>query len=265
MGKLFEYLKLYEDVENEVQRNSLVPDNQTGYSRLNRRRFASTLSNVFRLKQQFGYKRLLEIGPYKGFTPVAYRKLGFDVTIVDVPEYTEMEFLKHTWEYYGIESYGCNLNSGRLPFSDEAFDIIVCCETIEHFNFNPIPAVREMHRLLGCGGGVYITVPNQAYIRNRLKLLVGLSVSPPIQYFFANLDPSDDMKFGLHWKEYTMAELTELFERCDFEIIEKCFFTFYLNRSGSLLKKTLQRSMRLMTRLAPQFGNSLYIFARKVY
>lgn len=46
-----------------------------------------------------------------------------------------------------------------LSFSDEVFDRIVSCETIEHVPY-PKKALEELHRVLKPGGKVYLTCPN---------------------------------------------------------------------------------------------------------
>ncbi|MEW5984325.1 MAG: class I SAM-dependent methyltransferase [Acidobacteriota bacterium] len=50
----------------------------------------------------------------------------------------------------------------RLPFSREAFDIVVSSECIEHTQ-DPLLAVREMCRVLRIGGTLVLTVPNRIW------------------------------------------------------------------------------------------------------
>lgn len=47
----------------------------------------------------------------------------------------------------------------NLPFSDESFDVIVSCETIEHLP-DPANALKEMARVCCAGGTLYLTTPN---------------------------------------------------------------------------------------------------------
>jgi SAM-dependent methyltransferase len=47
----------------------------------------------------------------------------------------------------------------HLPHPDEAFDVVVSCETIEHV-LTPREAVRELARVLRPGGQLLLTTPN---------------------------------------------------------------------------------------------------------
>lgn len=47
----------------------------------------------------------------------------------------------------------------NLPFADASFDIVVSCETIEHVP-DPWAALREMHRVTGPDGRLFLTTPN---------------------------------------------------------------------------------------------------------
>ncbi len=44
----------------------------------------------------------------------------------------------------------------RLPFDDRAFDIVLCCETLEHVP-NPITTLNELARV--CRGRIHLTIP----------------------------------------------------------------------------------------------------------
>ena len=47
----------------------------------------------------------------------------------------------------------------QLPYTDESFDIVVSCETIEHLP-DPYSALLEMARVCRSGGLLYLTTPN---------------------------------------------------------------------------------------------------------
>jgi ubiquinone/menaquinone biosynthesis C-methylase UbiE len=91
----------------------------------------------------------------------------------------------HTGSYLGVDvseaaveaARGLGLNAqviedaSRLPFPDASFDLAVCLEVLEHL-VDPQLAASEMLRILRPGGRVLVTVPNVAYWRRRLDLLV---------------------------------------------------------------------------------------------
>jgi 2-polyprenyl-3-methyl-5-hydroxy-6-metoxy-1,4-benzoquinol methylase len=47
----------------------------------------------------------------------------------------------------------------RLPFADQSFDTVICCETIEHV-LDPHAAIRELARVLAPGGRLFLTAPS---------------------------------------------------------------------------------------------------------
>lgn len=44
-------------------------------------------------------------------------------------------------------------------FNDNEFDNVICCEVLEHL-YDPLPAIKEAHRVLKHGGKYIITVPH---------------------------------------------------------------------------------------------------------
>lgn len=52
----------------------------------------------------------------------------------------------------------------KVPFEDNSFDIVICCDVLEHVN-DPRESIREMMRVLKEGGSLYLLVPNYLYPR----------------------------------------------------------------------------------------------------
>jgi 2-polyprenyl-3-methyl-5-hydroxy-6-metoxy-1,4-benzoquinol methylase len=62
-----------------------------------------------------------------------------------------------------------NLTDDRLPYNDNAFDAIICVETIEHVLPSKIDVfVRELRRILKPGGGwLFITTPHAENLKEK--------------------------------------------------------------------------------------------------
>jgi SAM-dependent methyltransferase len=165
-----------------------------------------------------GGKNILEIGPYLGLVSLALKDLGYGVSAVELPEFWRSPSLQALFNKNNV-SYACaNLRDRKLPYDSHSFDAVIICEVIEHLNFNPLPVLKEINRILKKGGYLYIGMPNQARIQNRLKLLMGRSINEPINNFLKRLVVS------LHWREYTLAETAEMLESMGFAASKKYFF-----------------------------------------
>jgi SAM-dependent methyltransferase len=57
-----------------------------------------------------------------------------------------------------------------FPFPDDAFEVVWCSEVLEHL-FDPVFAVREMHRILRPGGRLLVTVPYHGRFKDVLIAL----------------------------------------------------------------------------------------------
>lgn len=69
------------------------------------------------------------------------------------------------------EFHQIDLDSGRVPLADDAADIVVAVETIEHLE-NPRAFVRELTRLCRPGGMLIVTTPNQLSFLSKLTLVL---------------------------------------------------------------------------------------------
>ncbi len=79
--------------------------------------------------------------------------------------------LEHT-RALGFNAVAANVEDG-LPFEDEAFDLVIFGEVIEHL-VDPDAALLHLSRVLERGGRLIVTTPNIAAWFNRLLLLVGI-------------------------------------------------------------------------------------------
>jgi SAM-dependent methyltransferase len=105
-----------------------------------------------------------------------------------------------------------------LPFADESFDIVILHNVIEHLS-DPSRVLRESFRVLAHGGILSVVTENQACLRNRLKLLMGMSIYFPLNRWMSQEDrveKSGRLVFTGHVREYTQQEIKQMLHRSGF-------------------------------------------------
>jgi SAM-dependent methyltransferase len=236
---------------------------------LHRDRLWSTVSH-FGLWDVKG-KDVLEIGAFYAYTPFVFKANGNRVTVLEGPDPVVFP-LKDLYARRGIdivwldlgEVFGnADLSKHRLAFDDDAFDVITCWETMEHFNFNPVGFVKEVRRVLRPGGIATLTVPNRAKLDYRFKMAVGRPHGEPVGSYYEYYNYGGKF-MGWHWREYTLREFVELFEKAGFQIVEASHLTAFQNRPHeSPLRKAKQALARLACAVVPASGTNCVLTVRK--
>ena len=174
---------------------------------------------------------------------ICLAKLGFDVVAADIPEYMSMPEQKERFDRRGIKTASVRLQDYVLPFKDESFHAIIMCEVLEHLNFNPLPLLKEINRVGAANSLFYLSLPNLAYYKNRLKFLFGHSMLQPISSYFDQLDPSKLEIVKGHWREYTGAETVDMLKRLGYDIYQQYYFSIVDEMKNPTVKNRLTRSV----------------------
>jgi 2-polyprenyl-3-methyl-5-hydroxy-6-metoxy-1,4-benzoquinol methylase len=214
-------------------------------------------------ESKFDDKRVLEISSFLGVMDIAMAKMGFEVHTFDIPEFQNNCTLNKLYEEYNVHPSSGYLHEvwkNALPYPDNHFDAVIFSEVIEHLNFNPIPIFQEMNRILKQDGILYITTPNQVHLMNRLKILMGRSIRNSITDSVIQVDKTRQTICGIHWREYTLSELTELLEVTGFKKTRHKYSFMGQKSTSPLLKKIFYAACGL---LYPQAGDSITIIAKK--
>jgi SAM-dependent methyltransferase len=197
-------------------------------------------------------KKILEIGSFLGPVSISLKRMGYSVYALDIPEFYQSSSLKSLYAKHAIPFAGQNLRKRQLPYECNCFDAVILCEVIEHLNFNPLPVFKEINRVLKKDGYMYIRMPNQSSLENRVRLLLGKSIHNPIDDYFAQLDKHDNMIVGLHWREYTMSEAVRLIEKMGFKTTLTYYFWEPGSRECSRFKALLERCLYYVPSFRPQ-------------
>ena len=230
--------------------------------------YVRTVEDIIRFARQLpsgpGSSRsnisILEIGAFSGVVSAILRSYGFSVTAQDIPLFMKDPVLQEHYADLGISTVASNLADLPVPLGDSKFDFIVCCEVIEHLNFNILPVFRDFHRMLKPQGILYIGTPNQANIVKRLLALKGDSTNEPIERLEWQLDPNGAYSVGMHWREYTAAELRASLKMTGFSEVLHRFCHFNDRRASVFWRRTF---VSAMYRVFPDFLPAQVIVGKK--
>ncbi len=219
--------------------------------------------------------RVLEIGPFYGYVPFLLRNQSVSYAIIEGPEpaveplmalYEQARVEVHLLDFFEIFGPTRGANHA-LPFPDDSFDLVICWETMEHFNFNPVKFVRELHRVCSPGAKIHITVPNKVSFQALAGLLSRVKLPQSIKSYFEFENYQSDGKtafYGFHWREYTPEELSALFREAGFKV-EVCETHIVFHDHGHLAAK--RRLLRFLNksvgRLFPRHGTNVFLTAVK--
>lgn len=96
-------------------------------------------------------KKTLDLGCAYGHLALMLKLRGDDVSASDMTdEYTSRKMFREQ----GIKFIKNNIEKKDLPGK---YDLVTCTETIEHFNSNPLPAIKRMYNALNPGGHLFLS------------------------------------------------------------------------------------------------------------
>jgi SAM-dependent methyltransferase len=153
-----------------------------------------------------GAGRVLELGadPFV-FTQVLVEQ-GVEPVLAGQPrgvwtrEPNGVEPVRLRWAQHDerLELHRFDAERDLWPFADEAFDVVVCMEVLEHLAYSPAHLLHEANRVLRDGGVLLLTTPNALAAETVSKVLRGQSFGE----CYSGYGPSDR-----HNREYTRAEV----------------------------------------------------------
>jgi SAM-dependent methyltransferase len=197
-------------------------------------------------------------------------QMGFQVTGADLSPAAA--------ELLGDRFRQTDLN-GALPWDDASFDVVSSIEGIEHLE-NPHAYLRELHRVLRPAGRLFLTTPNIASLRSRVRFFGSAffhkDPSPlneegrdPLHHI--NLRPLHLLRYDLHTNGFQIEEVgcTHIKPISFVYAIFTPWMWLYTRTAFRKEKNALQRKRNRQIRRAllsrpVLFGENLLIVARKV-
>ena len=186
-------------------------DELKGYVEADFKRFVYTLSLV---PEKSGQK-ILELGANPYFTTTLLRKFrDADLCLANffdgaVAEGKQRVTIGATGEVVELAYRQFNIEKDTFPYDDDTFDVVLCCEIIEHLLSDPVHALTEIKRVLKAGGTLILTTPNVTRLDNVRKIVSGENLYDPY---------SGHGPYGRHNREYTTRDLFELLTSNGFNV-----------------------------------------------
>jgi ubiquinone/menaquinone biosynthesis C-methylase UbiE len=214
---------------------------------------------AFRLQSA---RKVLDVGSGQGMLDSLLTELGHECHAVDIFDQT-----KRYSEIYCKKSICfqvCNVEVDSLPFRDNTFDAVVCCQVLEHFTHSHLPVMKEIKRVLKTGGIVEVDVPNAVCFRNRSRMIRGKHITFDYEEHYLRAVPVyyKGLSFypARHNREFTRKELKLLFAASGFRNIEVTFLKSRRYRESLARIRSIGSAFR---DLIPSFRKSLLAFGEK--
>lgn len=186
--------------------------------------------------------RLLELGapPYL-LTLLLKRCTRYEIHVAgwrDDVDFTEFEDRRSNSTYGEEHVFRCknfNVETDSFPYPDRFFDLILCCDVLEHLVQDPTRMLVSIHRVLRDGGQLLLTTPNVLVLRHVVRLLKGQNIYGPYSRYGLR---------GRHNREWTLAEVVDLISGCGFHIQEALVLDTYPHRGIVRFLKTQFPNLR---------------------
>lgn len=205
-------------------------------------------------------KNVLDVGSGRGILAAILSTLGHRVSAVDFFDRCDDPI----YRMHAIDFKVCNIEADPLPFDDNAFDAVSCCQVFEHFTHGHLKPMLEMRRVLRDDGLLEIDVPNAACMRNRLRMLRGKHITWDYKEHY--LDPQPSVYKGReyypnrHNREFVRSDLHDLLTAGDFSHVDVRFLRDERLRFGF---RKLQSFGSFVRNILPSSRKSLIAFAQK--
>ncbi len=207
---------------------------------------------------------ILDVGCGIGILDIALLQLGYKVTGLDKYVFeennsfsiTDISGLQSIWENQGLTILPNDILEDEL---NKNFDTVISIATIEHQK-DPKKFLERLINSTNSHGFVYIATPNVSHLLNRVRFIFGMS---PMQAHLPDFFSRGERYVG-HWREYTLCELSKMFQWLHLSIVDAR--NVQSMRVGSWfdsVRSIYVNIFRLLSYVIPGVGDTNIIIGRK--
>jgi SAM-dependent methyltransferase len=197
-------------IVDEVEADLREFDHGGPYFKLLRPNF---VDDLMRIKKLHRGGAMLEIGGYPFHFSMCLRRLGVDLTTVDLAPQRARDLIRK----HSLRVFPCDIEREHLPFEDHSVATIALCATFEHLRVDPFFALEEMRRVLQPDGLLYLTTPNLYRLGNVVSFALGRGLAFDPIHEYGKLRTVGHMG---HVREYTASEIRRFLAKAGFASVE---------------------------------------------
>ena len=142
----------------------------------------------------------------------------------------------------GIRTCRIDLESERLPFANDFFDLVICSETIEHL-LDADNLLQEIHRTVRLGGTFILTFPN---VNQPISWLMQILFDLPPRYSARYKSP--------HVRDYTLRIIKNVLVNFGFEISDV---------TGTYIYPSEDRISQWLAKSFPRLAEKIIVVSKK--
>jgi 2-polyprenyl-3-methyl-5-hydroxy-6-metoxy-1,4-benzoquinol methylase len=209
--------RIFEEAFARLMSRSYKTSQKRSYFEFHKERFFFIVKEIDNHFASRADVKILEVGPGDYFLSCLLREIyasKFDITCIEHPDVLnssvmEKEFAKEFKTHY------IDLERESAKIKDR-YELILCCEVIEHLIFSSSFFLFNLHGLLKEDGLLLVTTDNVSRLTNIIKLFFGKNIFHFLHPFYC----------FRHNREYTLAELKDLLSGSGYRIIRGGYFNF---------------------------------------
>lgn len=183
--------------------------------------------------------RVLSVGAGSAYVEaqLALRR-GAKITVIDFADAIAAH--RDLYDKYRFTPHASDLAADQFHI-DGQFDLVLCCEVIEHLPFPPSRHFKMLSTVLAPGGRLLVTTPNLARLSSAVRLILGRPILPDPGLTFSPVSYANE---SVHRREYVPSEMVDAFVQNRLRVLST---QYTWNGAAASLGQRLRRAFDIIS------------------